>query len=260
MFITMMMLGRCQLCRCAHRHICRSRAGTDVACALLARAGTREGRARRGVFAAAESLAISAHAAENTVVAVVAVVAAALGNRSSVTVPGEQVGARKRAAVGCGDREVIAARAVKVGALRGDAPHRRCTTHAVAAALLRLGWMLPARQACESAPGEAPELEGAEWRWTLPRCGAMVLQLVAARTQLLRVLHRQRFGRALRSFVETKIAQGAAAAPLPFGFVLRDLQGNELVSEREAGGGAALLELTAAGKQAAERVARKRRR
>lgn len=136
MFITMMMLGRCQLCRCAHRHICRSRAGTDVACALLARAGTREGRARRGVFAAAESLAISAHAAENTVVAVVAVVAAALGNRSSVTVPGEQVGARKRAAVGCGDREVIAARAVKVGALRGDAPHRRCTTHAVAAALL----------------------------------------------------------------------------------------------------------------------------
>ena len=130
----------------------------------------------------------------------------------------------------------------------------------VAGALLRLGWMLPARQACESAPGEAPELEGAEWRWTLPRCGAMVSQLVAARTQLLRVLHRQRFGRALRSFVETKIAQGAAAAPLPFGFVLRDLQGNELVSEREAGGGSALLELTAAGKQAAERVARKRRR
>ena len=34
----------------------------------------------------------------------------------------------------------------------------------VAGALLRLGWMLPARQACESAPGEAPELEGAEWR------------------------------------------------------------------------------------------------
>ena len=92
---------------------------------------------------------------------------------------------------------------------------------------------------------------------TPPRCGAMVLQLVAARTQLLRVLHRQRFGARSARSSRPRLRRAPPRRRSPW-LVLRDLQGNELVSEREAA--PPFLELTAAGKQAAERVARKRRR
>ena len=127
----------------------------------------------------------------------------------------------------------------------------------VAGALLRLGWILPAQQACERAGRGAPT-RGRRWRWTLPRCGAMVLQLVAARTSCSACSTAGALGARSARSSRPRLRR---APPRRRCLWLRPARpAGQRARERARGRRRCRPLQAAAGKQAAERVARKRRR
>ena len=104
--------------------------------------------------------------------------------------------------------------------IRGDA-------HSIAAALVRIGWLVPRLMLTRGGPWEAPEAEGRQWLWSLPRCGMLVRGVLEARASVLRTLGRQKFGRALRHVVDGPSRAALRKCGLELGFVIRDLVGRE---------------------------------
>ena len=114
----------------------------------------------------------------------------------------------------------------------------------------RLGWLTPHRQLHRGGPGEAPEVEGSAWLWSLPRCGVLMQALLQARRLVLSTLRRQRFGRALKHVVEGPTRTALRKAGLELGYVLRDMGGRSLLRMQDTAAGT-ILQLTPAGIEAA---------
>jgi len=131
---------------------------------------------------------------------------------------------------------------------------------AAAAILVRRGWLVPLRSMAVAGPGEAPAVEGTAWLWSLPRCGLLVKALLQSRSDVLRCLDRQRFGRAQQHVVERAAASGLSRGHLSLQYVLQDMEGRGLLSvDRAAPAGTSLL-LSPAGVEAAGALKRKRKR
>ena len=129
--------------------------------------------------------------------------------------------------------------------------------------LVRAGWLVPMRQMSSAGPEEAPLLEDGAWLWSCRGAGRLAFALHKCREQVLRVLWKQKFHRALRQVVERTpaVQKVLAEGQLDFRFVLRDCMGKRLLKEGQPGAGAQMLELTPAGQQAAHaNQGRKRRR
>ena len=137
-------------------------------------------------------------------------------------------------------------------------------------ALRKGGWLLAAHQAAHAeahaaAPGEAPPLIDADvWLWSMPHAGRVLYVLGKCRNEVLKVLHKQHFHRAMLQVVERTAAvrKALTEAKLDLRHVVRDLVGKRLVEKTETTTGT-VLELTPAGVQQAFNAgnsARKRRR
>ena len=68
--------------------------------------------------------------------------------------------------------------AVRISSL--EAAVTSISADATAQAMVRLGWLTPHRQLHRGGPGEAPEVEGSAWLWSLPRCGVLMEALLQA--------------------------------------------------------------------------------
>ena len=141
---------------------------------------------------------------------------------------------------------------------------------AICEALRKAGWLVPAHQAAHAeahaaAPGEAPILADADsWLWSLPQAGRVLYALSKCRAEVLKVLHKQHFHRAMLYTVERAAAvrKVLGEGKLDLRYVLRDLVGKRLVEKTEATAGV-VVELTPAGVQQAANAsssARKRKR
>ena len=131
------------------------------------------------------------------------------------------------------------------------------------ARLGKAGWLLPMRQTMRPGPDEAPLSDEGVWLWSCRGAGRVAFALHKCREQVLNVLWKQKFHRAMRQIVERTAAvkKVLAETRLDFRFVLRDCVGKRLVSEVTPGAGGQMLALTPAGQQAANaNHGRKRRR
>lgn len=145
------------------------------------------------------------------------------------------------------------------------------TAKKVCEELRKAGWLVPAAQAAAAeahaaAPGEAPLIaEADEWLWSLPHAGRLLYALAKCRKEVLKVLHKQHFHRAMRRVVERApaVRKVLGDSKLDLRYALRDVVGKRLVEQTETSAGT-VLELTVSGVQAAaSQVAsatRKRRR
>ncbi|KAL3909000.1 MAG: hypothetical protein SGPRY_009582 [Prymnesium sp.] len=95
----------------------------------------------------------------------------------------------------------------------------------VARVLKARGWITPPPQTAPIDGQEAPALQDSEWNWALPDIGRLTRELYPLCTEVLRVLHRQRFGRALRVTVERhhQISKLLRNSRIDLSFVLRDM-------------------------------------
>lgn len=130
--------------------------------------------------------------------------------------------------------------------------------------LVDAGWLMPTSQAAHATiagPDEAPVVaEDDAWLWQLPRLGRLVYGLGRCRGEVLSLLHKQKFHRALSHTVEQSPALRKLMrdSKLHIRQVLRDVVGKRLVA-RTASATGTVLELTPAGVQAAH-VSRGRKR
>ena len=133
----------------------------------------------------------------------------------------------------------------------------------VAGALVQQGWlMLPHSR--QTGADEAPP-DSQDWMWSMPGVGRLLSSLLRCRTEVLRVLWKQKFHRAMRHVVEGSpgVRKALAAANLDLRYVQRDLVGKRLLEQVDTRAGT-VLQLTPAGQQLANHHAhtsgRKRRR
>uniref|UniRef100_A0A7S4C1B5 Uncharacterized protein n=1 Tax=Chrysotila carterae TaxID=13221 RepID=A0A7S4C1B5_CHRCT len=148
----------------------------------------------------------------------------------------------------------------------------------VAHHLAGLGWIRPSRAATGAGPNEAPIAEGEEWMWSFPDSGSLVNGLLQARHEVLCTLKRQRLGRASLQLVQnsTKVISLPAlwcicysassffnhafnvllvlqsilrVTKLDLRYVLRDMEGLELIVTEQPGLRGCSLYLTPQGQQ-----------
>ena len=104
---------------------------------------------------------------------------------------------------------------------------------------------------------------GRRWLWSAPGCGVLVNALTDGRATALRLLHRERFGRAPTQLIQRSMARALRQSRLDFRYVLRHMVGKGLVASSETAAGG-VMQLTPAGQQAAKAAAatasKKRRR
>lgn len=132
-------------------------------------------------------------------------------------------------------------------------------------ALQQAGWLVAcARQhdaALAAGPDEAPSAAAGSsdadtWLWGMPASGRLLFTLTKCRNALLALLHKQKFGRALRATAERAPALRKLLehSRLDLRFVLRDLVGRALIKSTDTATGT-VIELTPAGAQAAAAAA-----
>ena len=135
---------------------------------------------------------------------------------------------------------------------------RRCCEELVGA-----GWLTPAHaETFEVEPNEAPRVANDRaWLWSLPLAGRLIFALSKCRAEVLSVLHKQHFHRAMRHIVERapSVRKALASSRLDMRFVLRDITGKGLVAQTATAGGT-VLELTPMGLQAANSAMARRGR
>ena len=134
---------------------------------------------------------------------------------------------------------------------------------AVVNVLKSRGWLIASPRPTSLAPDEAPALLDQEWLWALPESGRLTRALYPLRSEVLKLLHRQRFGRALCLTIErsASVAKLLRSSPIDLSFALRDLVGSNYIETSRSAAGVT-LQLTAAGERAAAAVSasNKRRR
>ena len=118
-------------------------------------------------------------------------------------------------------------------------------------ALAGQGWCV-LKPPVRAGPDEAPP--DPVWVWSVPQCGALASNLLAARREVLRALGRHRLGCAPRVVVERSVAKKLREVKLDLSFVLRELVGTELLTIEQHHAGSNLA-LTADGRTAAAAAA-----
>ena len=132
----------------------------------------------------------------------------------------------------------------------------------VAGVLVQAGWLLVPHSR-QTAAHEAPS-DSEDWTWSMPGVGRLLSSLLRCRMEVLRVLWKQKFHRAMRQLIERSpgVRKALAAANLDLRYVQRDLVGKRLVEQVDTRAGT-VLQLTPAGQQLANHAqagGRKRRR
>ena len=118
-------------------------------------------------------------------------------------------------------------------------------------ALAGQGWCV-LKPPVRAGPDEAPP--DPVWVWSVPQCGALASNLLAARREVLRALGRHRLGCAPRVVVERSVAKKLREVKLDLSFVLRELVGTELLTIEQHHAGSNLAR-TADGRTAAAAAA-----
>ena len=187
----------------------------------------------------------------------------AYSNAMAAYAASTELSASERVALEAGSKALPACTGVAVRSAEIEATLPDLTQLDAVVNVLKIrGWLINSPRPSSLAPDEAPTLDQ-EWLWALPESCKLTRALYPLRTEVLKLLHRQRFGRALCITVErsASVAKLLRSSPIDFSFVLRDLVGsNYIESSRSAAG--VTLQLTAAGERAAAALSssNKRRR
>lgn len=123
------------------------------------------------------------------------------------------------------------------------------------------GWLYKSPRISYSHPEDADLAINDDWLWALPECGKLMRAVIPLRSEILKTLHKQRLGKALRITIErsSNITKLLRSVPIDFTFALRDLVGCDYIQSSESAAGV-VLQLTPAGFRAAAAVAQSKKR